>query len=154
MSVGTSISADQQITFGPFLLLPGEQLLLESGKPVRLGSRALEILAALVERAGDLVSKDELIQRVWPNTIVEETNLKVHIAALRRALGDGRDGNRYVVNTPGRGYRFVAPVTIVEDPLRPAPAVTAAVDPRAAIMQDCAARLTHGCLLTLVGPGG
>ena len=108
MSLGTSISADQQITFGPFLVLPAEQVLLESGKPVRVGSRVLEILAALVEPAGHLVSKDDLIQRVWPNTVVEETNLKIHIAALRRALGDGRDGNRNIVNVPGRGYRFVA----------------------------------------------
>jgi DNA-binding winged helix-turn-helix (wHTH) protein len=61
-----------------------------------------------------LSAKTNLIQRVWPNTVVEETNLKVHIAALRRALGDGRDGNRYIVNIPGRGYRFVAAVSSPE----------------------------------------
>lgn len=89
-----SVSADCGFAFGPFLLLPAKQLLMESGEPVQLGSRALEILTALVERAGDLVSKEELIERVWPDTVVEESNLKVHIAALRRVLGDGRDGHR------------------------------------------------------------
>src|SRR6202171_1822545 len=103
-------SDDDAITFGQFHLFPAQQLLLEADKPVRLGSRALEILGALVERPGEMVSKRELVARVWPNTVVEEANLKVHIAALRKALGDGRDGNRYLVNVPGRGYRFVAPV--------------------------------------------
>ena len=93
-------------------------MLLEADKPVRLGSRALEILAVLVERPGEMVSKRELVARVWPNTVVEEANLKVHIAALRKALRDGRDGNRYLVNVPGRGYKFVAPVV---QPKQPAP---------------------------------
>jgi DNA-binding winged helix-turn-helix (wHTH) protein len=165
MSLGTNISADQQITFGPFLLLPAEQLLLESGKPVRVGSRALEIMAALVERAGDLVSKDELIQRVWPNTVVEETNLKVHIAALRRALGDGRDGNRYIVNIPGRGYRFVAAVSspdaLVTAPAtgtaarsRGLPASLTRIIGRSEAMQTTATLLSERRFVTLVGPGG
>ena len=102
-------SVEDAITFGPFHLFPAQQMLLEADKPVRLGSRALEILAVLVERPGEMVSKRELVARVWPNTVVEEANLKVHIAALRKALGDGRDGNRYLVNVPGRGYKFVAP---------------------------------------------
>ena len=74
---------------------------------------------ALVERPGELVSKSELMARVWPNTFVEEGNLKVQVAGLRRALGDGRGSNRYLATVPGRGYRFVAPVTHVE--VRPAP---------------------------------
>jgi predicted ATPase/DNA-binding winged helix-turn-helix (wHTH) protein len=165
MSLGTNISADQQIIFGPFLLLPAEQLLLESGKPVRVGSRALEILAALVERAGDLVSKDELIQRVWPNTVVEETNLKVHIAALRRALGDGRDGNRYIVNIPGRGYRFVAAVSSPDALVtasatgtaarsRGLPASLTRIIGRSEAMQTTATLLSERRFVTLVGPGG
>src|SRR3984893_15249633 len=117
--------ADDAITFGPFRLLPGQQMLLKAGKPIRLGSRALEILTALVERPGELVSKKELVGRVWPNTVVEESNVKVHVAALRRALGDGRDGNRYLVNIPGRGYRFVAPVVCARGPAYPAPHVGA-----------------------------
>ena len=97
------------ISFEPFRLLAAQRLLLEGGKPVRLGSRAFEILAALVERAGEVVSKEELIARVWPQTFVDESNLKIQVSALRRALGDGQGGRRYVVTVPGRGYNFVAP---------------------------------------------
>ena len=96
-------------SFGPFRLIPSEQLLLEGETPVRLGSRALDILVALVERAGEVVTKEELVRRVWPNTFVEEGNLRVHIAALRKVLHDGQAGNRYIANIPGRGYRFIAP---------------------------------------------
>ncbi len=108
-------TAGTAIVFGSFRLLPAQRLLLEGNKPVALGSRALEILIALVERHGELVSKNALMARVWPDTTVVEANLSVHIAALRRALRDGRDGSRYLVNMPGRGYRFVAPITLVED---------------------------------------
>jgi len=108
-------SAERTSTFGPFRLLPARQLLLEGDRPVRLGSRALDILATLVERACDLVTKDELIARVWPGLHVEEGNRRVHVAAVRRALGDGQAGSRYLANVPGRGYRFVAPVVLVGD---------------------------------------
>src|SRR5215475_10416019 len=104
--------ADHAIAFGPFRLFPTQQLLLEGERPLRLGSRALEILTFLATRPGELVSKEDLIARVWPDTFVEEGNLRVHIAALRRALGDGQAGRRYVANIPGRGYRFVAPVAL------------------------------------------
>ncbi len=80
---------------------------------IRIGSRALEILLALVERPGELVGKDELRARVWPETFVEESNLKVNVAALRRTLGDGRDGARYIETVSGRGYRFVSPAQIL-----------------------------------------
>jgi DNA-binding winged helix-turn-helix (wHTH) protein len=147
-------SAEALILFGPFRVLPKQRLLMQEDKPVRLGSRAFDVLIALLERPGELLSKEELMARVWPNTFVGPANLAMHISALRRALGDGRDGNRYVVNIPGRGYRFVAAVTIVEDPPRLAQAVTAASDPRTAMMHDGAAQLAPGHLLTLVGPGG
>jgi DNA-binding winged helix-turn-helix (wHTH) protein len=96
-----------EISFGSFRLLPGQFLLLEGDNPIRLGSRALEILIVLLERAGELVGKQELMDRVWPNTFVEPANLTVHISALRRTLRDGRDGNRFIINVPGRGYCFV-----------------------------------------------
>ena len=105
-----SSSSDHAISFGSFRLISTQRLLLESGKPVQLGSRALEILLALVERAGESIRREDLIARVWPHSIVDDSNLKVHIAALRKALGDGLNGNRYIVNIPGRGYRFVAPI--------------------------------------------
>jgi DNA-binding winged helix-turn-helix (wHTH) protein len=104
-------AAPTEVSFGPFRLLPTQFLLLEGDKPVPLGSRALEILTVLLERPGEVVSKQELMARVWPNLFVEPANLTVHISALRRALGDGRDGNRFIINIPGRGYSFVAKVT-------------------------------------------
>src|ERR1700757_4443385 len=97
-------------SFGPFRLIPERQLLVEGERPVNLGARGLELLHALVEHVGEVVNKDELIARVWPDTSVSEGNLKVQIAALRRALGEGRRGNRYIATVSGRGYRFVAPV--------------------------------------------
>src|SRR3954452_12334423 len=100
------------ISFGPFRLLPTQRLLLEGDTPVRLGSRAFDVLAALVERAGEVVGKEELIARAWPQTFVEEANLKMQVSALRRALGDGQGGHRYVVTVTGRGYNFVAPVSL------------------------------------------
>ena len=97
------------------------ELLLKAGQPVRLGSRALDILIALVERRGELVSKGDLMARIWPHTFVEESNLRVQVAALRRALGDTRGSNRYLATIHGRGYRFVAPVTLSKAPRPPAP---------------------------------
>jgi DNA-binding winged helix-turn-helix (wHTH) protein len=91
-------------------LLPAQFLLLEGDKPVPLGSRAMHILIVLLERPGELVTKQELMARVWPNVFVEPANLSVHISALRRALRDGRDGSRFIINIPGRGYCFVAPI--------------------------------------------
>jgi DNA-binding winged helix-turn-helix (wHTH) protein len=101
-----------EVSFGPFRLLRTQFLLLEGDTPVPLGSRALEILTALLERHGELVSKQDLMARVWPDVFVEPANLTVHMSALRRALRDGQDGNRFIVNIPGRGYCFVASVAI------------------------------------------
>jgi DNA-binding winged helix-turn-helix (wHTH) protein len=100
----------REISFGRFRLLPAQFLLLEGDKPVPLGSRAMHLLIVLLERPGELVTKQELMARVWPNVFVEPANLSVHISALRRALRDGRDGGRFIINIPGRGYCFVAPI--------------------------------------------
>jgi len=104
-------AAPTETSFGPFRLRPTQFLLLEGEKPVPLGSRALQILTVLLERPGELVSKKELMTRVWPDLFVEPANLTVHISALRRTLRDGQDGNRFIVNIPGRGYSFVAAAT-------------------------------------------
>jgi predicted ATPase/DNA-binding winged helix-turn-helix (wHTH) protein len=117
--------SSRAISFGPFLLHAEERLLLEGDKLVRLGSRAFDILVFLIERAGEVVGKEELIARVWPQTFVEEANLKIQISALRRALGDGQAGNRYIVTVVGRGYNFVAPIRF-EEPLRASPSRTIA----------------------------
>jgi predicted ATPase len=155
-----------EISFGPFRLLPGRRLLLEGGTPVQLGSRALEILIALVERPGELVAKKELISRVWPNTHVAEDNLKSQVAALRRALGDGRDGRRYLETNPRQGYRFVAPVEAENEavPSRPRPAAStyehnlpSRITPligRSDVVASIADQLTRERLLTVVGPAG
>jgi predicted ATPase/DNA-binding winged helix-turn-helix (wHTH) protein len=154
------------ICFGSFRLLPDLRLLLVGNKPVRLGSRALEILIALVERPCDLISKEELMARVWPNTFVEPANLTVHIAALRRTLGDGRGSNRFLINIPGRGYRFVAPVRISEQlelsaPTPPGieqvhnlPATVARLIGREGAVSGLSAQLSRLRFLTIVGPGG
>jgi DNA-binding winged helix-turn-helix (wHTH) protein len=111
VQTGTS----EEITFGPFRLYPQQRLLFRADAPLRLGSRARELLLILVERAGEVVKKSELVARVWPDTVVEEGSLRVHISALRRALGDGQADMRYVENVTGHGYRFIAPLRRVKD---------------------------------------
>jgi DNA-binding winged helix-turn-helix (wHTH) protein len=111
----TNYSTGPSIAFGRFRLFPWQRLLLENDNPVHLGSRAFDILVALLERPGTLLSNEELMARVWPKTFIAPVNVAVNISALRRALGDGHEGNRYVVNIPGRGYGFVAPVAIEGD---------------------------------------
>src|ERR1700752_2368178 len=108
---GDPLSMDgHAISFGPFRLMAAQRLLLEGDKQVRLGSRAFDILAALVERPGEVVGKEDLIARAWPSTFVEDANLKIQVSALRRALGHGQGDNRYVATVVGRGYNFVAPI--------------------------------------------
>ncbi len=154
------------ISFGPYRLLAAQRLLLEGDRPVRLGSRAFDILAALVERAGEVVGKEQLIARAWPRTFVEEANLKIQVSALRRALGDGQGGNRYVITVPGRGYNFVAPVRR-EEPSRASPPPTVASTAthnlpfavtrmigREEAVAALVARLSRQRLVTVVGPGG
>jgi len=154
------------ISFGPFRLIPTQRLLLEGNKPVRLGSRAFEILVALVERAGEVIGKDELLARVWPRTFVEESNLKIQVSTLRRALGDGQAGHRYVLTIPGKGYHFVAPVNLEEPSASPAPptiqpagmhnlplALTRVIG-REEAETALISRLARERLVTVVGAGG
>jgi signal transduction histidine kinase len=98
------------IAFGHFRLRAAERLLEKDGVRLKLGSRALDILIALIERAPKVVSKRELLARVWPDLVVDEGSLRFHIAALRKVLGDGESGARYVANVAGRGYCFAAPI--------------------------------------------
>ena len=114
------MSADHVLSFGPFRLMPSQRMLLEGERPLRLGSRAFDILVTLAERAGEVVSNGELMARVWPNTVVEPGALRVHLFGLRKALGDGRGEQRYIVNVPQQGYCFVAPVERAAARVRPA----------------------------------
>ena len=102
---------DEAVEFGPFRLHVAARLLQRNGAAVDLGSRSLDLLIALVERPGEVLSRRELIAHAWPGLVVDEANLRVNIASLRKCLGEGKDGARYIVNLPGRGYSFVAPVT-------------------------------------------
>ena len=111
----TSRRDELSIAFGRFRLYPRQRLFLEGDKPLRLGSRALDILIALLEHPGEVVSKQELITRVWADIVVEGATLKVHVAALRRTLRDGLSGQRYISTVSGRGYCFVAPVMRSDD---------------------------------------
>jgi DNA-binding winged helix-turn-helix (wHTH) protein/DNA-binding MarR family transcriptional regulator len=99
------------IFFGPFRLCPFARVLKKADRPVKLGSRAFDILLVLVQRAGEVVGHKELVARVWPGVFVEEVSLRVHIAALRKALDTGEAGARYLINVRGRGYCFVAPTS-------------------------------------------
>jgi DNA-binding winged helix-turn-helix (wHTH) protein/tetratricopeptide (TPR) repeat protein len=99
--------------FGPYRLDPGRKLLLRNGDLVAVTSKALEILLVLVERSEHVVTKDELMKEVWPNSFVEEANLTQHISMVRKALGETPQEHRYIVTFPGQGYRFAGGVRIV-----------------------------------------
>ena len=117
--------------FGPFRLEATERLLLRAGQPVSLTPKAFDLLVHLVERQGRLVTKQELLTAVWPDTFVEEANLTYTVSALRKALGDSQDGERYIQTVPTRGYRFVAQATRRDQTLpAPAAAIPAAADTR------------------------
>src|SRR6185369_17272656 len=96
--------------FGPYRVDANERLLRRGDQVVPLTPKAFEMLLALIEDSGRLLTKEELMKRVWPDTVVEEANLSHNIYKLREALGDGRNGEKYIETVPRRGYRFVATV--------------------------------------------
>src|SRR5260370_10515816 len=164
MAEDASAGADRVIAFGRFRVQRAQQVVLDGDRPLRIGSRALALLTALVDHAGEVVSKKDLTPFAWPNRFVEESNVRVHIAGLRRALGDGQAGNRYVVAVPGRGYRFVAPVALSQGVAADPPATVAGpsnlpprltrVIGRSNLVGTLSAQLIQRRFLTLVGPGG
>jgi len=101
---------DRNLRFGPFRAFERREILRRDGLALPLGGRALDVLIYLVERPGEVATKKELIDHAWPDVVVEEGNLRVHISAIRKALGDGKFGNRYIANIQGRGYSFVGSV--------------------------------------------
>ena len=163
---GASTSLDGEVSFGSFRLRAPQQLLLDGDRPIHIGARALDVLIALAERPGEIVTKDELFARVWPNLTVEEGNLRTQIALLRKALGDGEAPARYIVTVPGRGYRFVAQISRLdkqEAAVAGTPAMKALSLPpvplmrvvgRADAVNDIANRLLRRRFTTIVGPGG
>jgi predicted ATPase/DNA-binding winged helix-turn-helix (wHTH) protein len=144
-------------------------MLLRDGKPLRLGSRALDLLIALVESGKDLISKEDLLKRVWPDTFIEEANLRVHVAALRKLLGDEGTGDQYIGTVAGRGYCFVAPVVridenastsagvspaLAEEATRHFPASITRAIGRSESVEAISSQLTRRRFVTVVGPGG
>jgi DNA-binding winged helix-turn-helix (wHTH) protein len=100
----------RKLRFGPFELSIGERVLRRDGRALPVGDRALDILAYLAGRPGEVIAKQELMDHVWSDVTVEEGSLRVHVAAIRKALGDGQFGHRYIANIKGRGYAFVGTV--------------------------------------------
>jgi predicted ATPase/DNA-binding winged helix-turn-helix (wHTH) protein len=155
-----------EIAFGPFRLIPTQRLLLQDGQPVALGGRAYDILVVLTSKAGEIVSKDEISSVVWPGVFVDESNLRVQVSSLRRALGESSSGYPYIVTIPGRGYSLSVDVTATAAPakepaLKPSPASTASNAPlllKQLVGRDELVALVDSKLsqrlVTLVGPGG
>ncbi|MFD1729333.1 winged helix-turn-helix domain-containing protein, partial [Rhizobium viscosum] len=150
--------------FGNCRFTPARQSLLCGDIPIRLGSRAMDLLHALVRQPGQVVKKSELFEAAWPNLFVDESNLKVNIAALRRALQTSGVDVPCIATVPGRGYRFVAPLTVlgpreatlpasikeIDGALPPSKPLVGRADALAAIVEA----LQQTRLLTVVGPAG
>src|SRR3981189_2168064 len=156
--------AQGNLQFGPFELSSKQRVLRREGEVLPLGSRALGILIYLAGRPGEVVAKQELIDHVWPEVTVEEGSIRVHVAAIRKALGDGQFGNRYIANIRGRGYSFVGTVVplagsteIRNDkfrhqgrlPLRP----LMMIGPET-VVGEVSDKLRDERFVTLLGPGG
>ncbi|KYG22305.1 transcriptional regulator [Bradyrhizobium sp. AT1] len=161
-----TVTATGTLSFGPFSVTPHERLVMRDGVALPLGAKAFDTLMALMSRPNEVVSKWDLMALVWPGITVEETNLRFHVAALRKALGDGKDGARYITTLSGRGYCFVAPIsqTNIAPVQRPAPRrelppvklpnrlqrMVGRVDAIAAVSD----KLLASRFVTIVGPGG
>jgi DNA-binding winged helix-turn-helix (wHTH) protein/Tol biopolymer transport system component len=109
------LAANQLYEFGPFRIDPARNLLLRNAQPVPLTSKAFETLLVLIELRDQVVSKDELMKRVWPDTFVEESNLTQHISMVRKALGVTSQDRHYILTLPGRGYRFTEKIRVISE---------------------------------------
>jgi predicted ATPase/DNA-binding winged helix-turn-helix (wHTH) protein len=151
----------QKLRFGRFELSAGERTLRRDGHLLPLGGRALDILVYLAGRPGQVIAKQELIDHVWPVVTVEEGSLRVHVAAIRKALGDGQFGDRYIANIKGRGYSFVGTVQSLatraessNDKIGEGPARPSMMIGRETVVGEVGDKLRHERFVTLLGPGG
>lgn len=152
----------QCLSFGPFELRIDRHLLLRAGVAVKIGSRALHLLIALASRPGDIVTNSELLREVWPDLTVDESNIRVHMATLRRILGTAPGGGGYITNIPGRGYSFTAPVTTPAPVALPVSQIPAETEQRQQnplfgrreTVCDLLGEFACARLVTLVGAGG
>jgi DNA-binding winged helix-turn-helix (wHTH) protein/tetratricopeptide (TPR) repeat protein len=115
MATGANQKIKELYEFGPFRVDPDKQTLLRDGEPVALTPKSLQLLLLLLRRHNEIVTKDELMKAVWPDTFVEETNLTRNVFSLRKALGE-TEQNRYIITVPGQGYRFAEDVRVVSEP--------------------------------------
>lgn len=159
---------EEGFRFGPFELRVAQRTLTRDGEPVVLGSRAIDILLFLVTNAGRLLTNSEIVKHAWPDTYVDDTNLRVHISALRKALGDTKTASRYIMNVPGRGYEFIVPVidsalpalstspenAMPSPPSRAAQRGGSAIYGRERAVALLSEQLERSRLLTIAGPGG
>ncbi len=154
----------RKLRFGPFELSIGERVLRRDGRVLPLGGRALDILIYLADRPGEVIAKQELIDHVWSDVTVDEGSLRVHVAAIRKALGDGQFGNGYITNIKGRGYSFVGTVVLLAGgtenrnanfspqgrlPVRPIMMIG-----RDKVVSEVSDKLRNERFVTLLGPGG
>jgi predicted ATPase/DNA-binding winged helix-turn-helix (wHTH) protein len=165
MHDSTEQRSTRALQFGNFLLYPQRRLLFQGDRPLHITSRAMDILLLLVEQPGMIIRKEVIIAQVWKGAVVEEINLRVHISALRRALGECRTGERYIANVPLRGYGFVGIVEPIEAPspwLVPLagmprhnlPPSLRPVEGRADFIRCLIAQSSAARMLTVTGPGG
>src|SRR5467141_5221740 len=154
----------RKLKFGPFELSIGERVLRRDGQVLPLGGRALDILIYLADRPGEVIAKQELMDRIWSDVTVEEGSLRVHVAAIRKTLGDGQFGNRYIANVKARGYSFVGTVVPLAGstesrndkfrhqgrlPVRPLMMIG-----RETVVSEVGDKLRDERFVTLLGPGG
>src|SRR3984893_10709293 len=154
----------RNLRFGPFELSISERVLRRDGRNLPLGGRALDILIYLADRPGEVIAKQELMDHVWSDVTVEEGSIRVHVAAIRKALGDGQFGNRYIANIKGRGYSFVGTVVPLGSdtesrnakfrhkgrlPVRPIMMIG-----RETVVSEVSDKLRKERFVTLLGPGG
>ena len=165
--VTAAVPTRDVISFGPFSLVASERLLVKEGTPVELGARAFDILIALISRPNEVVGKKDLMGFVWPDLTVEEGSLRFHMTSLRKALGDGEAGARYITTVAGRGYCFVAPVShasspkssaktdgLISDQVVRLPTRLQRMVGRAESIRQISGDLATHRFVTIVGPGG
>ncbi len=159
------LAKKEEVSFGPFRLRAAERLLEKGAEPVHLSARALDILLVLIEQAGNVVNKKELMARIWSDVTVDEGSLRFYIGVLRKALGDGKAGARFVATVPGKGYSFVCPVSRPMEsksrdrgrsfePIYVLPACLNRMIGRDEIVQQVGKKLAAERFVTIVGPGG
>src|SRR6202171_3796619 len=154
----------RKLKFGPFELSSSERVLRRECEALPLGGRALDILIYLADRPGEVIAKQELMDHVWSDVTVEEGSIRVHVAAIRKALADGQFGNRYIANIKARGYSFVGTVVPLTGstesrndkfrqqgrlPVRPRRMIG-----RDSVLSEVRHNLREERFVTLLGPGG